>query len=194
MNGRNLARNGRFVTNHTDEIEPTKDHHGTTSGKNRHNSQTEFRMSRSRATYNANALFLAAAVLITTVIAIVLTAPPASAAQPVSAAQSSTLKKKVVDTTTSIYRCTFNDGSTAYSDIRCKGARQVERWKAEKLAPGITASRAMPLNDMLDQNADSAPTQKDDPYVACRKIGGKWFVAARLCKLAPEARIRMSFE
>ena len=143
-------------------------------------------MTSSRASQRVSALSFATAGSLAAVASLLIAATPAAASS------QTPLKKKVVDTTTSIYRCTLADGSVAYSDIRCKGASKVERWKAEKIAPGIAASNRAPMNDMLDDAATSGG-QRDDPYVACRKIGGKWFVAARLCKLAPEARIRMSF-
>jgi len=98
-------------------------------------------------------------------------------------------KKKVVDTTTSIFRCTHANGATEYSDMRCKDAVRVNRWKSERIAPGITASE----QGGVDLHSDQGPImqQRDDPYVACRKLGGKYYVAAKLCKLPPEAKIQI---
>lgn len=98
-------------------------------------------------------------------------------------------QKKVVDTTTSIFRCTHKGGATEYSDIRCKDAIRVNRWKSERIAPGITASPNGSVD--LHDNQPPAMQQRDDPYVACRKLGGRYFVAAKLCKLPQQARIQI---
>ncbi|MFK7962846.1 MAG: hypothetical protein AB8C46_02670 [Burkholderiaceae bacterium] len=98
-------------------------------------------------------------------------------------------KKKVVDTTTSIFRCTLDGGATEYSDRRCKDAIRVNRWKSERIAPGITAG----AQGGVDLHDDQAPImhQRDDPYVTCKKLGGTYYVAAKLCKMPPEAKIRI---
>ncbi|MGH1357952.1 MAG: hypothetical protein ACRBC3_04245 [Burkholderiaceae bacterium] len=137
-------------------------------------------MSKMRATYATGPLFLAAVGLIAAFTFAVMFASPAYAA-----------KKKVVDTTTSIYRCTLDDNGTSYSDQRCKGAKQVQRWRAGKVPPGITPSNKKSPMDLLGDQTDTMNQQRDDPYTACRKIGGKYYVAAKLCKLPPEARIRI---
>lgn len=105
------------------------------------------------------------------------------------ASQAQAAKKKVVDTTTSIFRCTHEGGATEYSDMRCKDAIRVNRWKSERIAPGITAGPRGTVE--LHDNQPPAMQQRDDPYVACRKLGGKYFVAAKLCKLPPQAKIKI---
>lgn len=106
------------------------------------------------------------------------------------ASNASANPQKVVDTTTSIYKCTLADGAIAYTDMRCKGATEIKRWQAQKIAPGITSTGTAMSVDMLSDQTRPAQ-QRDDPYVACRKIGGKYFVAAKLCKLPPEARLKI---
>lgn len=105
-------------------------------------------------------------------------------ASPAHAAQ-----KKVVDTTTSIFRCTHEGGATEYSDMRCKDAIRVNRWKSERIAPGITAGPRGTVE--LHNDQPPAVQQRDDPYVTCRKLGGRYFVAAKLCKLPAQAKIQI---
>lgn len=83
----------------------------------------------------------------------------------------------------SIYRCDMADGSVVFADKRCQGASRVVRWQPKAVPMGLNRTKHEPDKQAMS-GVDSAPTlDGKDPYVDCQARGGKFYVAARLCRL-----------
>ncbi len=97
-----------------------------------------------------------------------------------SPAEAATGARAPGNATTTIYRCDMRDGSVAFADKLCPGARSVGPWRAPTIAKGLHRSAASPSPSAA---ATVRSARHDHPYQVCRRNGGEFFVAARLCKL-----------
>lgn len=83
-----------------------------------------------------------------------------------------------------VFRCATKDGRTAFSDQPCVGADRVELWKPRAVASGVERSGG-PAGAAA--TARSAPVVRDDPFVDCQRRGGRFDLAARVCRLPDDA-------
>lgn len=84
---------------------------------------------------------------------------------------------------TSIYRCDMTDGSVVFTDKRCQGASRVVRWQPATIPMGLNRSEKKPAEPVLSSAEATPSLGGKDPYVDCRERGGRFHVAARLCRL-----------
>ncbi|MBN9460383.1 MAG: DUF4124 domain-containing protein [Burkholderiales bacterium] len=83
-----------------------------------------------------------------------------------------------------VFRCATKDGRTVFSDQPCVGADRVELWKPRAVASGIERSGG-PAGAAAP--ARNAPAVRDDPFVDCQRRGGRFDLAARVCRLPDDA-------
>jgi hypothetical protein len=87
-----------------------------------------------------------------------------------------------------VFRCATKDGRTVFSDQPCVGAERVQLWKPAAVASGIErSSNPAPA----PRPAQTADTQRYDPFVECTRRGGRFDLAARICKLPDDAARQM---
>ena len=108
-----------------------------------------------------------------------LVAPPSFAATAAPPADSAT-----------VFRCASSDGRTVFSDRPCASADRVQVWKPKVVAAGIERSSG-PAG--APAPARAVEPARHDPFVECRRRGGQFDLAARICKL-PEDAARQMFE
>ena len=83
-----------------------------------------------------------------------------------------------------VFRCATKDGRTVFSDQPCVGADRVELWKPRAVASGVERSGG-PAGAAAPARA--APAVRDDPFVDCQRRGGRFDLAARVCRLPDDA-------
>jgi hypothetical protein len=88
-----------------------------------------------------------------------------------------------------VFRCATKDGRTTFSDQPCVGAERVQLWKPAAVASGIERSSAGAA--AAPQPTRAADTQRYDPFVECTRRGGRFDLAARICKLPEDAARQM---
>ena len=92
-----------------------------------------------------------------------------------------------------VFRCATKDGRTIFSDRPCVGAERVQLWKPATVASGIERSNGAAGAAAAPQPTRTADTQRYDPFVECNRRGGRFDLAARICKL-PEDAARQMFK
>ncbi len=90
----------------------------------------------------------------------------------------------------SVFQCSTRDGRTVFSDEPCVGAPRVKVWAPKAGAQGIQRSAQAP-GTPLARAATGGDTTRYDPYVDCQRRGGKYELAARICKLPDDAARHM---
>lgn len=94
-------------------------------------------------------------------------------------------------TDATVFRCATKDGRTVFSDEPCVGANRVQVWKPAALASGIERSggpAGAPAGTPAPRVADA---QRYDPFVDCQRRGGRFDLAARICRLPEDAARQM---
>lgn len=103
------------------------------------------------------------------------------------------------DAPSAVFQCSMRDGRTVFSDEPCVGAPRVRVWtprtgaqgieRSAPSAPAPTAPAAMAAAAM--GQASSADTTDYGPYVDCQRRGGRFDLAARICRLPEDAARQM---
>lgn len=105
------------------------------------------------------------------------------------------------DAPSAVFQCSMRDGRTVFSDEPCVGAPRVRVWTPRAGAPGIERSApsapapapAAPaaLAAAAMGQASSPDTTDYGPYVDCQRRGGRFDLAARICRLPEDAARQM---
>lgn len=110
----------------------------------------------------------------------------AQAAQPAAAqtalrAPVAVASKANQDLTRSVFRCETRDGRVVFADEPCVGARKVEAWTPKDPVQGIARGN----DGVTPVAAGTRPgsPERVDPYVDCRRKGGRFDLGSRVCRL-----------
>ncbi len=132
---------------------------------------------------NARAVPLAAALV--AAVAIVLPLPAAAASS---------------DAPGAVFQCSTSDGRTVFSDEPCVGAPRVRVWTPHAGAQGIARSAPSSPAPATPAAMVAAAMGRSDsavadygPYVDCRRRGGRFDLAAQICRL-PDDAVRQMFD
>jgi len=105
------------------------------------------------------------------------------------------------DAPSAVFQCSTRDGRTVFSDEPCVGAPHVRVWTPRASAQGIERSKpnapapaapAAMVAAAMGQSSGAGETAYG-PYVDCQRRGGRFVVAARICRL-PDDAARQMFE
>ncbi len=88
-----------------------------------------------------------------------------------------------------VFQCSTSDGRTVFSDEPCVGAPRVKLWTPKGPASGIERSSA-PAAPLASASA-GGESARYDPFVDCRRRGGRYELAARICRLPQDAAKQM---
>lgn len=91
-----------------------------------------------------------------------------------------------------IFQCSSKDGRVVFSDEPCVGAPSVKLWSPKSPAGGIARSgppAAAPAGPMARLAPDASV--RYDPYVDCRRRGGRYETGSRICRLPDDAAKQM---
>ncbi len=98
-----------------------------------------------------------------------------------------------------VFQCSTRDGGTVFSDEPCVGAPHVRVWTPRAGAQGIErsspsapapAAPAAMVAAAMGQGSSAGATDYG-PYVDCQRRGGRFDVAARICRLPDDAARQM---
>lgn len=88
---------------------------------------------------------------------------------------------------TAVFRCAPAQGAAPlFSDEPCPGGTGAQPWQPQALAQGIARSSG-PAGAPAQRTTPAATTARDDPFVDCRRRGGRLDLASRICHLPDDA-------
>lgn len=98
-----------------------------------------------------------------------------------------------------VFECSTSDGRTVFSDEPCVGAPRVRVWSPQAGAPGIERSDpsapapAAPATLAAAAMGQGSRTDAAGygPWVDCQRRGGRFDLAARICRLPDDAARQM---
>ncbi|MGE0807319.1 MAG: hypothetical protein AB7L76_17345 [Burkholderiaceae bacterium] len=115
-----------------------------------------------------------------------LCAVGALAFSPVALAAASAGDKPATASGTTVFRCAAGGAAPIFSDAPCPGAAGAQPWRPPTMAQGIVRSSG-PAGLPSSRTANPGPAARDDPFVDCRRRGGRLDVASRICHLPDDA-------
>ncbi len=112
----------------------------------------------------------------------------AQAAQPAAAqtalrAPVAVASKANQDLTRSVFRCETRDGRVVFADEPCVGARRVEAWTPKDPVQGIARGNDAVSPVAAGTRPGTTTPERVDPYVDCRRKGGRFDLGSRVCRL-----------
>lgn len=86
-----------------------------------------------------------------------------------------------------VFRCAPAQGAAPiFSDEPCPTGTRAQPWLPHVMAQGIARSSG-PAGAPAQRTATAAPAAREDPFVDCRRRGGRLDVASRICHLPDDA-------